>query len=737
MDKILNHVNKYLIHFSELTTDNVNLYCPVDSILCFDTESCNTTNIKKGKIVQKKNKIEIEKNTIFNEEVHVYSWALSNNLNDFVIYGNHLEDFFLTMDNIAKLRISLLKPITGDSTLKKYKQNMKFKMFVHNLGWDIEFCKYVLNKLGLNYKLSNVDKQSNKKLMTKKLPNTFNIVENDNIVYSANINLGKPVIAKYTKKSKGEKINCMEQLFTSIEMLDSYKIMAMSLDVISKFVISIDEMFLKLSEKYDYEKVRSKNHILSDVEKCYLYNDVYILKEWVNQFYAPLETKCTTASSISFEAFLNNKFSEEKNKYSAFEQYYPDLSEYAVISETIKNSYRGGWTQANKKYVNNIVPLKKAVSIDINSSYPSVVKYKRLPQGTPKQYTGFNPCSPSQNSILTIGFDGFKNKNDDNLIGEIQVGSLSSKDFGMIGTEYVNSNIFYDDNNKLYLKGTNGKSYKYRYEISIWDFELDNILENMEFYTIEKEYDEIVDIYHETENLNVGYDVLSTLTFEMNVGFFGDTVDYYTEKKIEGKKTGNTPMEVFAKLVLNSFYGKLASNYERAERDLKFNEKGLAEFKNTDITYHADKKYYPAFASCVTAWARVNLRTTLYKIGYNNVLYFDTDSLYTTIPFEEVQNKVGDILHPTELGKWDIEKEYDKFKAIGAKKYMLEGKSYGKKETIKLHCKCAGLPSDVREKQTFETFYLGNTFTGKKVKKKVLGGYLITTGTFTLSDNGR
>ncbi len=199
-------------------------------------------------------------------------------------------------------------------------------------------------------------------------------------------------------------------------------------------------------------------------------------------------------------------------------------------------------------------------------------------------------------------------------------------------------------------KGTNAKGINKRYGIYIWEFELENILE----YTVFEDYE-----------------VLETLTFKSNVAHFGEVVDFYTELKISSKKENNNAMTNFAKLTLNSFYGKLASNPQRVERKVSL-KNGLVINEMTDVVYESEQKFYPAFSSCVTAWARVNLRTQLYKLSvddkgnyHNNVIYFDTDSLYTTLPVEEVKKRMGDMLDPFYLGKWDIEKTYSEFKAIG------------------------------------------------------------------------
>ena len=158
-------------------------------------------------------------------------------------------------------------------------------------------------------------------------------------------------------------------------------------------------------------------------------------------------------------------------------------------------------------------------------------------------------------------------------------------------------------------------------------------------------------------------------------------------------------------------------------------ENGKINYGDAVNTYKTEKKYYRAFASAVTAWGRVNLRETLYKVGHENVIYFDTDSLYTTITIDELKEKCGDIIHATELGKWDHEKTYNKFKCIGAKMYIVQ-------ETDgTVTCKCAGLGDDVKEEITFENFEIGAEFEGKKTTRAIKGGYVIRKGTHKIRES--
>ena len=764
------NIDKNMLYYKDLLQKDkvfIQTYFNIDKYFCFDTESCYKRDNKgiEPKITETKtltNGHTIERkvwNKDFCKEVKVYAWGLSSECGDYVVYGNHLQEFFSTLDYIASCHYSK-KP--------KGKYPMaNIKMFVHNLAWDIEFIKYYLVEQGYLY---YVPQYEYNKEITKQINKTFKITENDNIVYSSTIITDNTVEVK-TKKDT-------YHIPLRIEMLDSYKIMSKKLEDIAKDVIDIKDMYKKMGSVYDYDSFRDIDHKLTDLELAYLYNDVYILKEFVVQFYNKLNTKQTTASAISFEKFLEVTFKQDslKENYELFEQFYPDLTKQKYIQNFIESSYRGGWTQANKRYVNVKQFVNKGVSIDINSSYPAVIKYKPLPYGNPTYFDREVKDKELKDlgyqlRLLTIGFDGFKNKDDDNLIGHIQCGTHNALEFNCKGRDYIDKNIFDGEVigdkiiNVTDCRGTLNPTSKYRYTYVIWDFELESLLKTMDFYIEEKDEEQRNNriMYFPTGTFNKGYEVIETLCFKANVGFFAEAVDFYTEMKVTNKKLGNKAMTEFAKIILNSYYGKLGSNYRRGVRGIQKDEHGLISYTHTLQEYEAEKKYYHAFASCVTAWARCNLRDTLFKVGYNNVYYWDTDSLYTSLNAKTLIDKLGiwdkdtnpnGLLDATELGKWDIEKEYIEFKSIGAKKYIYNGRTYTDKIKVidgvehildkktneykpynfKVSCKCAGLPSDVRETVQFKDFHLGATFTGKKSKCKLIGGYALIEGEFKITD---
>lgn len=715
------HVKKHMIHFDNLE-EHFDKF-PIDCDYAFDTESSFMTE-EIQEIYENGLQKEIE---FEGDAVHVYSWALSNTMNDYVLYGENLHQFFTSLNKICYNRIRRYDfSNLSEKKVKTMKTNMKMRIFVHNLEWDIEFCKYYL--LQNNYRYYNSLVIDGKKVQSKTDAKSFNITENKNIVYTANVNLeGRRL--KYMKNVKNKQtkqkteIEVKSEIFPRIEFLDFAKILVQKLDAIGKF-INIDEMFHKKGDNYDYDRVRPKGYKISMDEMEYLYNDVYILKEAIRQFYYGLETKATTASSIAFERFIKSIFGEQKT-YDAFVEHFPDLSEMPRIFEMISNSYSGGWTQANAKYKGKKLENINGTSVDINSSYPAIIKgvlqilenYNGtpLPYGVPKHYQGYSPRGENELNLYCVSFDKFYNKDKDNKIGTIQAGA--NNPFGVIGTEYIATNVV--DGiamgfSKHFGNPRYSESKMRRYNLYLWEYELESILKNTVFED---------------------YEIQETLTFKCETGLFASVVDELTQMKIEGKRDKDKVKETTAKLLMNSFYGKLAGSFERLERKF-FLEKGFVQAQSTDVSYLSDKRYYPAYASAVTAWARTNLRENLYKIGFNNVLYFDTDSLYTLLSVEELKEKMGvfsednptGLLDKYELGKWDIEKTYHTFKTLGSKKYMLVQLNGDKM------CKCAGLPDEVRDIMEIDDFNLGKTVHGKKMKVKVKGGYVLLKGDFTLHD---
>jgi hypothetical protein len=348
-----------------------------------------------------------------------------------------------------------------------------------------------------------------------------------------------------------------------------------------------------------------------------------------------------------------------------FKSYFPVLP--LEIDDFIRNSYKGGWTYLNPKYAN--MRIKGGVVFDVNSLYPSRMYDCILPFGEPVYYEGqyqesrFYPCYIQR---IRVDFDIKENH-----LPTIQLKNNPS----YVATEYLSS--------------SNGNIE----ELTLTNIDLDLFFEH---YNIN--YIEYVDGYK----------------FRGCTGMFKKYIDYWAHIK----ETTTGAMRTLAKLMLNSLYGKFASNPRKQCKIPLLNP-------NDYVSYTLDEEeitepVFTAVASFITAHARYKTITSAQAV-YDRFIYADTDSLHligTEIP-ENLQ------IHETKLGYWKHESTFEDSLFVRAKTYieMVEGH---------MDVKCAGMPENVKKQVTFDNFHSGSTFHGKLVPKSVSGGVVLVESDFTI-----
>jgi len=153
-----------------------------------------------------------------------------------------------------------------------------------------------------------------------------------------------------------------------------------------------------------------------------------------------------------------------------------------------------------------------------------------------------------------------------------------------------------------------------------------------------------------------------------------------------------TNVEQVAKLVQNSLYGKFGSRRERIVSVVVDDPDTLdVDLFPTVIPWlYLDVKEQrvralPHWAAWITAHARLRLLETIYRIGPEKVIYYDTDSITVqrgTFP--------ADLIDSQDYGFWKLEKEWERFTAIAPKVYhgvLKNGEKMGKVKGVpkKLH----------------------------------------------------
>lgn len=166
---------------------------------------------------------------------------------------------------------------------------------------------------------------------------------------------------------------------------------------------------------------------------------------------------------------------------------------------------------------------------------------------------------------------------------------------------------------------------------------------------------------------------------------FEDYVKKFYQMRIEAKKNNNKTLDTFAKILLNSLYGKFGQNPIRANYTVKLVD-NVKEGEMIIMLFGENKKYAVVrsmnfnhsiyydyvIAGYITAYGRDILYNYIKKANEKNVFYVDTDSLLT---FADLENYVG-----SELGLLKNEGDFEEYKALLPKVYFLRK---GDKKIIK------------------------------------------------------
>lgn len=524
-----------------------------------------------------------------------------------------------------------------------------YVLYFHNLKFDGEYIFSYLLQNGYTCIKDKIDRQD--KTFTTLISDTGQF-------YSIEI---------FFETSNPKHIN-------KVTIYDSLKILNFSVEKIAKgFNLPIQKLDL------DYKEIREKNHILTQDEINYIRNDVEIMARALEIMFSEKLTKMTIGS----DALSNYK---EINKN--FNKYFPKIP--YEIDKDIRKSYKGGFT-----YLNDIYKEKETgngIVLDVNSLYPSVMKYEKLPFGEPIFFEGkyeFDCLYPLYIQSISCVFEIKKDK---------------------IPTIQIKNNMSFLPNE--YIKSSNG---------DIVTLTLTNI--DLELFFEHYNISELT--YH------------SGWKFKAIKGLFNTYIDYWSNKKIQAKKDENNALYTIAKLMLNSLYGKFGLNPDVRSKYPYLNEDGIVKYSLYPAEIR-DSIYIPV-ASFITSYARYKTITTSqiikeYSIKkYNKDLYVysDTDSIHCLFEDDTELKEIIEI-DDYKLGAWKLESKFKRGKYIRQKCYIELGID------DKMNVTVAGLPKKLGNLITFENFNIGftteniDTDNKKLTYKHVKGGVMLVDTEFSI-----
>ena len=544
----------------------------------------------------------------------------------------------------------------SDFILWCYKQK-NAKLYFHNLKFDAEFILHYLLTNGYTYIKDRKDKKDK----------TFTtLITSDGLFYSLEIYF----------KVRGKMI-------TKVSIYDSLKILNFSVEKVAK---SFNLPISKLEIDYSRHNALPEGSPLSDEEVAYLRNDVEIMSRALDIMFNKGFTKMTIGSdALSFYKKLNKKFDD----------FFPIFS--YELDGYLRESYRGGFTYLNPKYKEK--ETGKGIVLDVNSLYPSCMKYELLPYGEPIFYAGKyeeDKYYPLYIQKITCSFKVKPNK-----IPTIQ---LKNYRFSFLENEYIEDSL--------------GEIYTF----TLTSVDLELFLEQYDTPYIEYEY---------------GY------KFKGIKGLFNDYIDLWTKEKIQAKKDGNAGMYTISKLFLNSLYGKFGTSpnsrkkYPYLEDDIV--KYGLGELEERDPVYVPMAAFITSYARRKTILTSQAIRDySLKTYGEDYYIYSDTDSIHCLLDVDEVEKGVYKLtekdkeleglidIDDYKLGAWKIESKYIKGKDIRQKCYIELG--YDEKLNVVI----AGLPKSLSHKVNFDNFNSELSVGGKLTFKHTKGGIVLVETTFSI-----
>lgn len=425
-------------------------------------------------------------------------------------------------------------------------------------------------------------------------------------------------------------------------------------------VATISKAFNLEDEKLeiDYKAYRAPGHELTEEEKRYIVNDCRIVAAALKIQFSKGLTKMTNASDAL------NGYKEIIDKKN-FDRWFPVLP--VDLDADIRRAYKGGFVYLNPKYRN--ARGLQGITLDVNSLYPSVMYDCVLPFGYPMYFEGKPEIDERYNLFIVRLECAFDLK--PNHIPTLQLKNTRR----FIETEYLTTS----DGDIV--------------EMTLTSVDLALLLDHYDVYSLR---------------------YINGYKFKGVKGLFKDYIDYWGHIKATEKGA----LRQLAKLMLNSLYGKFATNPHATKKKPLIDRDDLVQYVLDDPDVR--DPVYTAMGAFITAYAR-NKTIRSAQAVYDRFIYADTDSLHLI----GVDIPEGLDVHPSKLGAWKHEGTFTDSKYIRAKTYM---------ETIDGVDKvtCAGMPDNVKEKVTYDNFHTGSTFTGKLMPRRCVGGVVLVDTTFTI-----
>lgn len=413
----------------------------------------------------------------------------------------------------------------------------------------------------------------------------------------------------------------------------------------------------------DYEQIRTPLTPLTEKELLYCENDIRVILCYIQEKIE--QDGDITKIPLTNTGYVRNYCRKEcYSRWKPYRKVMESLTLEADEYSQLKRAFQGGFTHANAHYVGKV--LDKVGSHDFTSSYPAVMVLEKFPMAKAEYISnGINESELMELLITRC------------CLFDIEIWGLMPKLFHEHPISRYKCQVCENaivDNGRIVMA-----------EHIITTITEQDFFVYTEFYT----WDRI-----EIKNLR---------TYQKNYlpkNFVQSVLNLYEKKTVLKDVEGEEINYMISKNMINAAYGMMVTDPIRDELMYSDNTfytipKNIAEGIDKYNTNIRRFLFYP-WGVWVTAYARANLFSGIVEMG-DDYVYSDTDSIKSinTERHEDYYNSYNaQILDKIELasqyhnldkslfapytkngkqkiiGVWDDEGVYDKFKTLGAKRYL-------------------------------------------------------------------
>ena len=424
----------------------------------------------------------------------------------------------------------------------------------------------------------------------------------------------------------------------------------------------------KLVGNLDYSKIRHSETVLTEDELLYCINDVKVVSAYIQE-------RIEHDGDITKLPLTKTGYVRQHCKYSCFgrgkrqNRLYKKMIQSMTLEckeyEQLKRAFQGGFTHANPFYSGKVI--ENVSSFDFTSSYPTVMISEKFPMMKGERV----------NITSTNQFDTYLKLYC--CLFDVIIEGLESRYYF---DSYISLSRTWDTVRPVVNNGRIVRADKVCMTITEQDYMIINAM-----YT--------------WDSMKVGNFVIYRKSY-LPTQFVTTLLDMYKDKTMLKGIQGKDYEYARSKEMLNSAYGMIVTDICRDDISFVNDEwdsvtPSLEKMINKYNTSKSRFLFYP-WGVWVTSYARRNLFTGILECK-EDYIYSDTDSIkiinadshmsyidkYNNIITQKLLAAMNfhglddDNIFPLTmkgdikpLGIWDYEGTYDKFKTLGAKRYLVE-----------------------------------------------------------------